>query len=187
MKRLLIVFLLLGYFSSGAYAAELGEQKYVGVFYGEVDTEVDSGAGDADIENGNLGFVIGGQIESGPGIEFFYSDTIDEDETKTNLGKIRYDSQVWGLLGTYRFGDKYYALLKAGYTFIDLKAKLSGVPSEKLNEDGLSYGIGFGIEVGKNGAVELNYLVLPEVTDRILGLDVEFDNELTSLGYNWYF
>jgi len=126
-------------------------------------------------------------IKSGPGIEFFYSDTFDEDDVNTAVGKIRYETQVWGLLGTYRVGDKVYGLVKAGYTFLDLNAKISGLTSEKWQEEGLSYGVGIGIKVGKNGTVELNYLVLPEVTDRILDLDVEFDNELYSLGYNWNF
>jgi len=181
MKRLLIVFLLLGYFSSGAYAEEQGEQKYVGVFYGVADS------GDGDVKNGNLGMVIGGYVKSGLGVEFFYSDTFDEDDVDTDVGKIRYETQVWGLLGSYRVGDKYYGQVKAGYTFLDLNAKISGLTSEKWKEEGLTYGVGFGIKVGKNGAVELNYLVLPEVTDRIAGLDVEFDNELYSLGYNWNF
>ncbi|MCP4766655.1 MAG: porin family protein [Gammaproteobacteria bacterium] len=181
MKRLLIVFLLLGYFSSGAYAVEPTEQKYAGVFYGIADS------GDGGVKNGNLGLVIGGHVDSGIGIEFFYSDTIDGDDESTSLGKIRYESQIWGLLGTYRFGDKYYGLIKAGYTFLDLEAKITGLTREKWKEEGLSYGIGFGVRVGKNSAVELNYLVLPDVTDRILGFDVEFDNELYGLGYNWFF
>jgi len=181
MKRLLIVFLLLGYFSSVAHAAEPVEQKYAGVFYGVVDS------GDGDVENGNLGLVIGGHVESGLGVEFFYSDTIDEDETDTVSGTLRFESQVWGLLGTYRVGGKYYGLLKGGYTFLDLRAKVTGVDSEKWKEEGLSYGIGFGVEVGKNGAIELNYLVLPEVNDRIGGTEFDFDNELISLGYNWNF
>ena len=187
MKRLLIVFLLLGYFSSGAYANEHGERMHFGVFYGKADSNVDIGIDDDDIENGNLGFVIGGHAESGMGFEFFYSDTVDQEENDTVLGKVRYDSQIWGLLGNYRIGDKFYALIEAGYTFIELRAKVSGFSAEKYKEDGLSYGIGFGIEVGKHGAVELKYLVLPDINERIVGFDVEIENELTTLGYNWYF
>jgi hypothetical protein len=182
MKQLLIVLLLLGYFSSGAQAAEDTDRGYVGVFYGELDS------GDGDVENKNLGFVLGGSMESGPGVEFFYSDTVDKDESKfTGSADIRYSTQAWGLLGTYRIGTKYYARLKAGYTFIDVTGQVSGEGSEKFKEEGASYGIGFGIEVGNNGAVELNYLVLPDI--ELSSGDEFFDveNELISLGYNWYF
>jgi hypothetical protein len=182
MKQRLIVLLLLGYFCSGAQAAEDTERGYVGVFYGEIDSS------DGGVKNKNLGLVLGGSMKSGPGVEFFYSDTFDEDTTETTGSPdVRYSTQAWGLLGTYRFGTEYYALLKAGYSFIDLTAKTAGVGSEKFKEDGLSYGIGVGIEVGNNGAVELNYLVLPdlEITSGNEFLDVE--NDLLSLGYYWHF
>ncbi|MCP4300378.1 MAG: porin family protein [Gammaproteobacteria bacterium] len=181
MKKLLIVFLLLGYFSPGAYAEEPGERKYAGVFYGIVDS------GDGDVEAGNLGLVIGGYVKSGLGVELIFSDTINEDDKENNLGKVRYKSQVWGLLGSYRFGDKVYGLVKAGYTFLDVSGRITGLSSEKWEEEGLSYGIGAGVKVGRSGTIELNYLVLPDVTDRILNTDVEFENELISLGYNWNF
>ena len=129
MKQLLIVLFLLGYFSSGAQAAKDGERGYVGVFYGQVDTSDGGG------ENGNLGLVIGGSLDSGPGVEFFYSDTVDKDEFQSDtFPDIRYSTQVWGLLGTYRFGTKHYALLKAGYTFIDVKGEAAGVANEKFDE-----------------------------------------------------
>jgi hypothetical protein len=187
MKQLLIVLLLLGYFSSGAQAQAAKDPKdtdkgYIGVFYGEVDSS------DGGIENRNLGLVAGGSMESGPGVEFFYSDTVDKD-TNVSAGSpdVRYSTQAWGFFGTYRFGSEYYALLKGGYAFIDVTRQTAGVGSQKFKEDGLSYGVGVGIEVGKNGAVELNYLVLPdiELSSNDQFLDVE--NELISLGYNWYF
>ena len=193
MKRLLIVFLLLGYFSSGAYADERGEpdeqgeRNHVGVFYGKANSNVDIGLGDDDIENGNLGIVFGGHSESGLGFELFYSNTVDQEESDSVDGKVRYDAQIWGLLGNYRVGNEFYGLVQVGYAFIDLRAKVSGFASEKVKEEGLSYGIGFGIEVGKHGAVELKYLVLPDIYERIGGFDTEIDNDLTTLGYNWYF
>lgn len=184
MKQLLIVLLLLGYFSSGAQAAEdsKDEKGYFGIFYGELDSN------DGGIKNKNFGLVAGGSMESGPGVEIFYSDTVDEDTTVTaGAPDVRHSTQAWGLLGTYRFGSEYYALLKAGYAFIDVTSQTAGVGSTKFKEDGWSYGIGVGIEVGNNGAVELNYLVLPdlEITSGSQFADVE--NELISLGYNWYF
>ena len=182
MKQLLIVLLLLGYFSSGAQAAEGVEKGYVGVYYGEINS------GDGDIKNKNLGLVIGGSMESGPGVEFFYTDTVDKDTTvSAGLPDVRYSTQAWGLLGTYRVGSDFYALLKAGYTFIDVTSQTAGVGSQKFKEDGLSYGIGVGIEVGKSGAVELNYLVLPDIELASGNQFVDVENELISLGYNWYF
>ena len=182
MKRLLIVMLLLGYFSNGAYATEHEEHKYIGVYYAWVDIN------DGDVENGNLGLVLGGYMDSGIGVEFFYTDTIDEDEFDNPDGNnIKYESQVWGLLGTYRFGqDKVYGLVKAGYVFIDLNARIVGGRSNRTDEDGLAYGIGGGVRVGKNGSVELNYLILPEIED-IDGIQVDAEQELISLGYNWHF
>jgi len=182
MKQLLIVLLLLGYFSSGAQAAENGERGYVGVFYGEVDTNEGS------IENRNLGIVVGGSLESGPGVELFYSDTVDKDEFEaTGFPDIRYSTQVWGLLGTYRFGTEFYAMLKAGYTFVDVKGEVAGAANEKFDEDGLSYGLAVGIEVGDNGAVELNYLVLPDIELSVGNENADVENEMMTLGYNWYF
>ena len=189
MKQLLIVLLLLGYFGSGVQAAEDdqrgyedGERGYVGVFYGQVDTS------DGGVENGNLGLVIGGSLDSGPGVEFFYSDTVDKDEFQSDtFPDIRYSTQVWGLLGTYRFGTKQYGLLKAGYTFIDVKGEVAGGTNEKFDEDGLSYGVGFGIEVGNSGAVELNYLVLPDIELSVGTDNLDTENEMYTLGYYWHF
>ena len=179
MKQLLVVLLLLGYFSSSAHATEHGEEKYVGVFYGQASTE--------DVDNGNLGLVVGGFLESGPGVEFFYSNTVDKDDFEDSTGRIfKYETQAWGLLGTYRFGGDLYAMLKAGYTFVDVKANQIGGSSNTFDEDGLSYGLGVGYRVGENGSVELNYLVLPEI-EEIEGILVEADTELLSLGYNWHF
>ena len=180
MKQILFVLLLLGYFGSGAQATD-GDRGYAGFFYSQVET------GD-NVENGNLGLVIGGSMDSGPGIEFFYSDTVDKDTSKsTGLPDVRFSSQVWGLLGTYRFGSEVYALLKAGYTFVDVRADIAGQPNEKLGEDGLSYGVGFGVEVGKNGAIELNYLVLPDIEESLGDQNVDVGSEQISLGYNWLF
>lgn len=188
MKRLLIVFLLLGYFSSGAYAEEQAEQKYVGVFFGKANSNVDIGIGDADIENGNVGIVVGGHAESGLGFEFFYSNTVDQDDDTLAAGKVRYDSQIWGFLGSYRISSgPVYGLAKAGYAFLDLQAKVSGLSQEKYKEEGLSYGVGAGIEVGGHGAIELNYLILPDINERIDGFDTEIETELITLGYNLYF
>ena len=181
MKQLLIVLLLLGYFGSGAQATD-ADRGYAGVFYSLVDSS------DGDIENGNLGLVVGGSMDSGPGVEFFYSDTIDKDTFEsTGFPDIRYSTQVWGLLGTYKFGTEFYALLKAGYTFVDVSADIAGEPNEKFSEDGLSYGVGFGIEVGKSGAVELNYLVLPDIELSLDDQNFEVGSEQISLGYNWLF
>ena len=182
MKQLLIALLVLGYFGFGVQAAEEVEQRYAGFFYGEVDTN------EGDVENMNLGLVIGGRMESGPGIEFFYSDTVDKDEfSEDGFSDVRYSTQAWGLLGTYKFGTKFYGVVKGGYTFVDLKADIAGRSNESLDEDGLSYGVGAGFEVGKNGAIELNYLVLPEMEESLFDENVEFENELTSIGYNWHF
>ncbi len=185
MKQLLIALLLLGYFSSGAQAAKDPkdtERGYAGVFYGQIDTS------DGDIKNKNLGLVAGGSLESGPGVEFFYSDTVDKDETKSaGSPDVRYSTQVWGLLGTYRFGTQFYAILKGGYSFVDLTRQTSGSGSQKFKEDGLSYGVGFGIEVGKHGAVELNYLVLPDIELSSNNQFSDVENELISLGYNYHF
>ena len=68
-----------------------------------------------------------------------------------------------------------------------VKADIAGRSNESLDEDGLSYGVGAGFEVGKNGAIELNYLVLPEMEESLFDENVEFENELTSIGYNWHF
>ena len=182
MKQPLIILLLLGFFSSGGYASEHETRNYVGVFYGVVDS------GDGDVENGNLGIVIGGNLESGPGIEFFYSETIDKDEfNSSTLPDLKYSTQVWGLLGSYRIGGDFYGMLKVGYTFVELKADIAGGGSDKIDENGLTYGVAAGMQVGDNGAVELNYLVLPEFEESLNGDNVDYDNELISLGYNWYF
>jgi len=181
MKQLIIVLLLLGYFGSSAQAAE-GDRGYAGIFYSEVDSS------DGGVENGNLGLVVGGSMKSGAGIEFFYSDTVDKDTFEaTGFPDIRYSTQVWGLLGTYRFGTTVYAMLKAGYTFVDVRADIAGEPNEKFDEDGLSYGVGFGVEVGKSGAVELNYLVLPDIELSSGSENFDVGSEQISLGYNWYF
>jgi hypothetical protein len=182
MKQLFIVLLVLGFFSSGAQANEHGETGYVGVYYGVADSN------DGDVENGNLGLVVGGSLESGPGIEFFYTDTVDKDEFEDDgLPDVRYSTQAWGLLGTYKFGSKFYAMLKAGYVFMDIRGDVAGSGTEKFDEDGLSYGFGAGIEVGDSGAVELNYLSLPDVELSVGNENIDFENEIISLGYYWRF
>ncbi len=183
MKQLLIALLLLGYFGSGVQAAEEEEKKYAGIFYSELNTN------DGSVENKNYVIVVGANLKSGFGMEFFYSDTVDKDEVRSTAlaADIRYSSQAWGLLGTYRVGSKFYGVAKAGYTFVDLTADIAGQGKETLDEDGFSYGVGFGIEVGEYGAIELNYLVLPEMEESDLDNHFGLENELTSIGYNWYF
>ncbi len=183
MKQLVIVLLLLGYFSSGAQAKEGDEDgnlTYFGVSASQVETD--------DIENNNFGIVLGGSSEAGPGAELFYSDTFDGERVKTTgFPDVDYSTQVWGLLGTYRFGTEVYARLKFGYASVDVRADVAGSGTETFDEGGWSYGIGVGIEVGKSGAVELNYLVLPEI-DLTIGDQFEtVDSDLVSLSYNWYF
>ena len=184
MKQLLIVLLILGYFSSSAQAQDPDnpDKGYFGVFYGVLDS------GDDGIENKNLGIVLGGNLKSGPGVEFFYTNTVDKDEIKTTgAPDIRYETQAWGLMGTYRVGTKVYAKFKAGYTFVDLKGEFSGPGRQNFEEEGWAYGLGVGADVGNNGAIELNYLVLPDI--EVSGGNEFFDieNELLSLGYHWYF
>ena len=68
-----------------------------------------------------------------------------------------------------------------------MRADIAGEPNEKFAEDGLSYGVGFGIEVGKSGAVELNYLVLPDIELSLDDQNFDVGSEQISLGYNWLF
>jgi hypothetical protein len=183
MKQLLIVILLLGYFSSGAQAkegAEDGSLIYFGVSASQVESE--------DIDNYNYGIVIGGSIDKGPGAELFYSNTFDGERVETTgFPDVDYSTQVFGLLGTYRFGTQIYTRLKLGYASVDVRADVAGSGTQDFDEAGWSYGIGVGIEVGKRGAVELNYLVLPDI-DLTIGDQFEtVDSDLISLGYNWYF
>ncbi len=182
MKQLLIALLLLGYFGSGVQAAGEEEKKYAGIFYSEAESDFGN-------ENKNYLLVVGANIKSGFGMEFFYSDTVDKDEARTTAGDIRFSTQAWGLLGTYRVGSKFYGVAKVGYTFADLKVEVAGQDSATMEEDGFSYGVGFGIEVGEYGAIELNYLVLPEMELIVPGVNmfIGLENELTSIGYNWYF
>jgi hypothetical protein len=183
MKQLLIVLLLLGYFSSGAQARESAEDNsltYFGVSASQVENE--------DIENYNYGIVLGGSIDKGLGAELFYSNTFDGERVETTgFPDVDYSTQIYGLLGTYRIGTKFYTRLKLGYASVDVRADVAGGGTEDFDEAGWSYGIGVGLEVGKSGAVELNYLVLPDIEVTIGNEFETVNNDLISIGYNWYF
>lgn len=176
MKKNLIALILLSFVAS-VTAAETEQQNYVGILYGQVESE--------DVETGNIGFVLGSTLEQGFGFEVFYTTTIDEDEISSGPVKADISTDTYGILATYKFGNKVYFKVKGGYAVVDLEFDFDGFGSIDDDTSDFAYGVAVGAQFD-TGSLELNYLVLPEF-DEFQGLDVDAEVDMISIGYNWDF
>ena len=93
-------------------------------------------------------FLIGIQ-KSGFGLEF-EGTFVDMDENN-----IDFEYESYALYGAYRTPGKFYAKLRAGYLEETLKSNTS-----KLEDDGFSGGIAFGMELGDAFSIEAGYTVI---------------------------
>ncbi|MCP4392445.1 MAG: outer membrane beta-barrel protein [Gammaproteobacteria bacterium] len=177
MKPVIYVIFLSALF---AVPAAHAEGNYAGILYGQVKSE--------DIDTDNLGFTIGTSADKGAGFEFFYAPTLNEDEISSGSLEADITIDTYGLLAFYKTDDDVfggYLKFKGGIAVVDLEFDFGD--DGKLDDDtsGLAYGIGIGIRTGR-GALELNYLVLPEFDD-FRGIDVDAEVDMFSISYLWDF
>lgn len=153
---------------------------YAGFIYGQVSSE--------EIDTENFGFVVGTAQEKGGGVEFFYTKTVAEDEFSLAPFDVEVTIDTYGLLAYYKTGtDDFdtYLKLQGGLAVVDLEFDFGAIGSIDDDTSGLAYGAAFGFRIG-DGALEINYLVLPEFDD-FEGIEIDAEVDFIGISYRWNF
>ena len=174
-----------GYNTVGQFFGEV----YFTTKYGEVTISDDLPESGSDIRN--LGFIFGKRINDVVSGEFEYTFSVSKDDDYFGDGGDASVESIGFFLAAKTSGD-IYATGRVGYTRVaqDFGINIPDLRGEK-NIYGLAVGVGAGIKVGKQGAIELEYARYPtrEVTIDFGGIfgsvDLDFDMDFVTLSYVW--
>ncbi len=177
----------------GRNPADFFGQVYFAAKYGEITIAEDVPENGSDIRN--LGFVFGKGINDILSAEFEYTTTVSEDDDYLGDGSSA-SVDTLGLYLAAKTPGKVYFKGRVGYTRVAQEFGAdSSIPELEGTKNiyGLAVGVGGGVKVGKNGAVEFEYMLYPtrddvETIDFGPGIGVlEFDLEMDfiTLSYVW--
>lgn len=177
----------------GRNPADFFGQVYFAAKYGEITIADDVPENGSDIRN--LGFAFGKGINDVLSMELAFSTTVSEDDDYLGSGASA-SVDTLGLFLAAKTPGKVYFKGRVGYTRVTQEfSSGSGFPELEGTKNiyGLAVGVGGGIKVGKNGAIELEYALFPtrdDVQTVDLGPSIgrlEFDLEMDfiSLSYVW--
>lgn len=177
----------------GRNPADFFGQVYFAAKYGEITIADDVPENGSDIRN--AGFTFGKGINNILSAEFEYTTTVSEDDDY--LGSSASASvDTLGLFLAAKTPGKVYFKGRVGYTRVTQEfGPLSGFPELEGTKHiyGVAVGVGGGVKVGKNGAIELEYALYP-TRDDVETIDfggsvgvLEFDLEMDfiTLSYVW--
>ena len=176
MVRMIAALLLACLFAAAPAQAE---NYYAGVFYGQVESD------EIDVETGNLGLTFGSVAESGLGFEVLLALTVEDDEIGSGVLTADASTSIAGFFAMYKTPGNYYAKIKGGFAHIDVEIDFDNFDTASDNNTDIAFGLTLGARFG-NGALELSYLVLPEL-DEFEGANIDADFDMLSLGFNWHF
>ncbi|SUD92125.1 outer membrane beta-barrel protein [Psychrobacter phenylpyruvicus] len=164
----------------GAQAAVYNAaQPYVGIKVGQYD--LDKAKDDAT----SYGIYGGAKFAPNFGVEAEYMTTSDEDFNPAN----EYSADVYGLYGTYDYtfpGSNMYAKGRLGVAKnkVEYDSKAVNVADYSKSKTSIAGGLGLGLNLAPNAAVELAYEWYPEVEDRF---GDKLDANGITLGANFKF
>jgi hypothetical protein len=153
-------------------------EVYLGIKYGRVTIAEDIPDSDgADIRN--LGFAFGKGINDTLAIEFDYNTTVTEDDTSS--GDLSADTI--GLYLVAKTQGTVYFKGRVGYTRTTLERNFND-DSFDHNSYGIAYGAAAGVKIGKSGAIEIEYTIMPDIDDSgFVGAPVEVESDFVSISY----
>jgi hypothetical protein len=165
-KNLTIVFLSLVFLmpSVSHAARDYGNAERIDAFFGEVYLGIKYGrvtiAEDVPDSDGadirNLGFAFGKGIN---------------------------DTHSVGLYLAAKTQGTVYVKGRIGYTRTTLERNFNG-SSFDHNSYGIAYGAAAGVKIGKSGAIELEYTIMPDIDDSgFVGAPVEVESDFVSISY----
>ena len=160
-------------------------QPYIGAKIGQYDID---GAKD---EATSYGIYGGAKFTPNFGIEAEYMTTSEEDFTTGVADKSEYSADVYGLYGTYDYtfpGSQMYAKGRLGIAKneIDLSSKnVAKVNNGSYSDTGIAGGLGLGLNLAPNAAVELAYDWYPKIEN--VGNKGDLDASGITLGANFKF
>ncbi len=177
----------------GRNPADFFGQVYFATKYGEVTIAEDLPENGSDIRN--LAFVFGKGLNEVLSMEFEYSTTVSRDDDYLGAGYAA-SADSLGLFLAAKSPGKIYFKGRVGYARVTQKFGDDPIFPElegSKNVYGLAVGVGAGVKVGKQGAIEFEYMKYP-TRNNVESIDlgpslgvIEFDLEmdLISLSYVW--
>ena len=137
-------------------------QPYIGAKIGQYDLD------DAKDSATSYGVYGGAKFTPNFGLEAEYMTTSDEDFNAAN----EYSADVYGLYGTYDYnfpGSQMYAKGRLGVAKnkVEYDSKVSTVADYSKSKTSIAGGLGLGLNLAPNAAVEVAYDWYPQVENRV--------------------
>ena len=144
------------------YGNTMTAQPYIGAKVGQYDLD---GAKDTGTAYGVYG---GAKFTPNFGLEAEYMTTSDEDFNAAN----EYSADVYGLYGTYDYnfpGSQMYAKGRLGVAKnkVEYDSKVTNVADYSKSKTSIAGGLGLGLNLAPNAAVEVAYDWYPQVENRV--------------------
>ena len=155
-------------------------QPYIGAKIGQYDLD------DAKDSATSYGVYGGAKFTPNFGIEAEYMTTSDEDFNAAN----EYSADVYGLYGTYDYnfpGSQMYAKGRLGVAKnkVEYDSKVTNVADYSKSKTSIAGGLGLGLNLAPNAAVELAYDWYPKIEN--VGNKGDLDASGITLGANFKF
>ena len=179
MNKLITTLALTTAVASTAWA----ESGYIGADIGRVDAEItaDYFSGGFDTQPIALRLKGGGELNKNLAIEGYIGMGVSKDTVKDTDIDAEVDTMIGlDIKGLLPIGDAAALYAKAGLARISFKDS----ENDTYTKNGLTYGVGANVSVGKNMALTLDYTVFPDAENKEYELDVE--SSMISIGFQYY-